>query len=158
MKTCTLLFLRRNDEILLAMKKRGFGTGKWNGIGGKVDPDETIEQAMIRECQEEIDVTPTNYWPVAVIQFQEYHNDEPAHMQVHVFLCDAWEGEPKESDEMQPQWFNVSDIPYADMWADDPYWLPDVLGNKKVLGTFEPNEAGQVVDHTLRHIESIKVS
>ncbi|HET8669978.1 MAG TPA: NUDIX domain-containing protein, partial [Candidatus Saccharimonadales bacterium] len=46
---------------LLAMKKRGFGINKWNGVGGKVDEDETIEQAAIRECQEEITVTPTTY-------------------------------------------------------------------------------------------------
>lgn len=33
----TLCLLKRNDEILLAMKKRGFGTGKYNGVGGKIE-------------------------------------------------------------------------------------------------------------------------
>ena len=47
-KTLSLLFLRREDEILLAMKKRGFGKGRWNGVGGKVEVGESIEQAMIR--------------------------------------------------------------------------------------------------------------
>lgn len=31
--------------VLLGMKKRGFGAGKWNGFGGKVQPGETIEEA-----------------------------------------------------------------------------------------------------------------
>jgi len=51
-KHLTLLFLIKEDQILLAMKKRGFGMGRFNGVGGKIEPGETIEQAMIRECQE----------------------------------------------------------------------------------------------------------
>lgn len=35
---CTLLFLKKNRQLLLAMKKRGFGAGKWNGVGGKLEP------------------------------------------------------------------------------------------------------------------------
>ncbi|HET6924778.1 MAG TPA: NUDIX domain-containing protein, partial [Candidatus Saccharimonadales bacterium] len=69
MKVCTLALLVRNDSILLAMKKRGFGQGLWNGAGGKVEAGETIEQAMIRECQEEISVTPTTFEKVAVHDF-----------------------------------------------------------------------------------------
>lgn len=34
MKKVTIVFLVRDDKILLAMKKRGFGEGKWNGVGG----------------------------------------------------------------------------------------------------------------------------
>ncbi len=57
-KKYSLLFLLREDEILLVMKKRGFGSGRWNGVGGKFESGETAEQATIRECQEEIGVTP----------------------------------------------------------------------------------------------------
>ncbi|MCP5842996.1 NUDIX domain-containing protein, partial [Klebsiella pneumoniae] len=65
----TLLFLRRDDELLLAMKKRGFGAGKWNGVGGKIEAGETIEDALVRECQEEINVTPLNWQAVAELDF-----------------------------------------------------------------------------------------
>ena len=48
-KALTLLFVRNNfNEILLGLKKRGFGEGKWNGFGGKVNPTETITDAAIR--------------------------------------------------------------------------------------------------------------
>ena len=60
-KVLSLLYLRRDNEILLAMKKRGFGEGRWNGVGGKVEAGESIEQAMICEAQEEISVTLTTY-------------------------------------------------------------------------------------------------
>jgi 8-oxo-dGTP pyrophosphatase MutT (NUDIX family) len=49
-KQMTLGYLVRGDEVLMAMKKRGFGVGKWNGTGGKLQPGETVEEAMIREA------------------------------------------------------------------------------------------------------------
>ena len=72
----TLLLILNDNQILLAEKKRGFGIGKFNGIGGKVEKDETIEEAMIRETQEEIGVTPTDFNRVATITFDEWANDE----------------------------------------------------------------------------------
>jgi len=91
-KTLSLLFLRQGDQILLAMKKRGFGEGRWNGVGGKVEDSETIEQAMVRETQEEIGVTPTSYEKVADIRFDEYFKGEPTIMNVHVFVANKWKG------------------------------------------------------------------
>jgi len=136
----TLLFLIRDDEILLALKKRGFGAGRWNGVGGKLEPGETIEQALIRECQEEISVTPLSYRPVAELDFYGDSATEPWHMYVYAYLCDEWEGEPTESEEMAPQWYKIGDIPYGAMWQDDEYWLPLVLANKTVKATFNFDE------------------
>ena len=58
MRKDTLLFLFDcgNNRILLAMKKRGFGAGKFNGVGGKVVNGESIEEATVREAREEISV------------------------------------------------------------------------------------------------------
>lgn len=47
-KLLTLVFIRTSDCILLGLKKRGFGKGKWNGFGGKVEPGETITQGAMR--------------------------------------------------------------------------------------------------------------
>ena len=52
-KLMTLVFLRRENisgstEFLLGMKKRGFGVGRWNGFGGKVEPGETVVQGALR--------------------------------------------------------------------------------------------------------------
>ncbi len=61
MRQSTLVFVfNPKNHILLAMKKRGFGEGKWNGAGGKVEEGETIVQAASRELQEEtgIEIAP----------------------------------------------------------------------------------------------------
>jgi len=48
-KLLTLLFVLEPCRVLLGMKKRGFGAGRWNGFGGKVQTEETIEEAAIRQ-------------------------------------------------------------------------------------------------------------
>ncbi|HEU5121620.1 MAG TPA: NUDIX domain-containing protein, partial [Candidatus Saccharimonadales bacterium] len=76
-KVCTLLFLKKDNRILLAMKKRGFGAGRYNGIGGKIEAGESVEAALIRECQEEIEVTPLNFWKVAEHDFIQEDSAAP---------------------------------------------------------------------------------
>jgi mutator protein MutT len=147
-KTLSLLFLRQGDQVLLAMKKRGFGEGRWNGVGGKVEADETVEAAMIREAEEEIGVTPTVYEKVADIRFDEYFKGEPTLMHVHVYIATEWKGEPAETEEMAPTWFAISAIPYETMWPDDPYWLPQVLVGKKISADFKLDASDAILSHS----------
>jgi len=154
-KLTTLLLLRRDDEILLAMKKRGFGVGRWNGVGGKLNPGEAIEQALVRECQEEIGVTPTEYHKVAEHEFLEYHDGQPHRMLVHAYICTKWQGEPQESEEMSPKWFKVTNIPYSNMWPDDEFWFPQVLDGIKVRTVFTLDEHDVITDQTVTEVESL---
>ncbi|KAG1438258.1 hypothetical protein G6F56_012714 [Rhizopus delemar] len=62
---------------------------------------------------------------VAVVLFT-FEND-PVGLQMHVFVTESFKGEPKETEEMKPDWFNYKDIPYDQMWADDKQWLPLVI-------------------------------
>ena len=47
-KILTLVFVKEPGKILLGMKKRGFGQGRWNGFGGKVEKGETILEGAKR--------------------------------------------------------------------------------------------------------------
>lgn len=149
MKQLTLLFLIRDNQVLLAMKKRGFGAGRWNGVGGKLDEGETIEQALVRECQEEISVTPVDYRKAARIIFHEQHQGTKNTLEVHVFTCTKWEGEPEETEEMAPKWFDTGEIPYDEMWPDDPYWLPQVLAGKSLEAEFTLDDNDQIVSKSV---------
>jgi mutator protein MutT len=155
-ETTTLLLLRRDDEVLLAMKKRGFGAGRWNGVGGKLDTGETIEQALVRECQEEIGVTPTKYHKVAEHDFVVDSDDEhPWHNYTHTYICTIWEGEPVETEEMAPRWFSLADIPYDEMWQDDRYWLPQALDGKLLKTVFTFDEHDNMLTQQITEVRSL---
>src|SRR3989344_6107951 len=146
MKPVTLCLLVKDNKVLLAMKKRGFGVGKWNGVGGKVQKGETIETAAARETGEEIGVM-VDLAKIENVGKIEFHfKDKPEWNQhMHIFLVKNWEGEPKESEEMMPKWYFQNEIPFDAMWPDDKHWLQMVLAGKKVEGRFNfINEGAQI--------------
>lgn len=160
LRKATLCFLLRKNkgeqEILLAMKKRGFGKGWWNGVGGKVDGDkgETIEQAVQREVFEEIGVKPQGITKVAVLRFlfPLIPEDQDWNQEVHVFFVHEWDGKPTESEEMLPKWFKVGEIPYDQMWPDDPCWLPRVLKGERLTGKFVFGENESIIDFEITSV------
>ena len=136
----TLCLLKKDNKILLAMKKRGFGEGKYNGVGGKLKNGETPEEAMIRETKEEISVIPVDYEKVGFIKFDEYYKGKKEKVSFHLYIVNNWIGEPTESEEVNPKWFDINSIPYDKMFPDDKYWLPLILKGKKINAYFDFDE------------------
>lgn len=130
----TLCLIHKNGKILLGMKKRGFGIGRWNGFGGKLHKGETIEESAIREIKEEVCIEALEISKRGILNF-EFEND-PLALEVHIYSIDKYTGTPKETEEMRPQWFSVDKIPFLNMWSDDKFWLPLFLEGKKFKGTF----------------------
>jgi 8-oxo-dGTP diphosphatase len=129
----TLMFIVKDGRILLIEKKRGLGAGKINGPGGKIDPGETPLQAVIRETQEELLITPSTPRKLGELWFAM--SDYPDIL-CHVYRADDHEGTPGETDEAVPVWTPVSDIPYHRMWEDDRHWLPLLLEETSFHGRF----------------------
>src|SRR5437773_2238307 len=102
-KLLTLCMVYNHNSVLLGMKKRGIGEGKWNGFGGKVHEGETIEAAAHRELQEEAGITSTAMEKIGELDFVWEHKPEEV-WEVTVFKTDVYEGTPVETDEMRPQW------------------------------------------------------
>lgn len=137
MRDVTLCFLLKDDHVCLAMKKRGFGVGKWNGVGGKVEHNETIEEGVLREMYEEIGVRAKleHLEKVGTLAFH-FDQKEDWNQLGHVFFVREWYGEPVESEEMAPAWYHKDKLPYEQMWIDDPLWLPHVLEGKNIDASF----------------------
>lgn len=137
----TLVYVFKEDKILLAMKKRGFGAGKLNGVGGKLEIGETVLQAAVRETREEVNLTlkEEDLKQVAVINF--HFIDETGGLKeeqnVHVFFTHKFDGEPTETEEMKPEWFTVSEAPFEKMWEDDIHWLPLALKGRTLEAQFQ---------------------
>lgn len=152
LRQATLCFLVTGDQILLALKKRGFGKDRWNGVGGKPKPDETIEQAAIRETEEEIKVIPRSMRKRAVLDFYFPHNHD-WNQQVVVYWIEAWDGKPEETEEMKPQWFNLNELPFDSMWPDDKHWLPKVIAGLGIKAEFLFGEGDLLLDFSVSEVE-----
>ncbi len=120
----TLMFVIQGGRILLMHKKRGFGKGKINGPGGKLESGETPLQCAIRETQEELCITPTGVAFAGELHFQ-FTDGYSIHG--HVFTATGFEGEPAETEEAIPLWCAIDELPFEHMWEDDPTWFPHML-------------------------------
>jgi 8-oxo-dGTP diphosphatase len=128
-----LVFITRGEEVLLIHKKTGLGAGKINGPGGKLEHGETAEEAAIREVQEELHVTPRKLREMGDLHFDFV---DGLKLYCTVFKSEEFDGDPTETREAKPEWFHFDDIPYERMWADDRYWLPEMLQGKAFRAWF----------------------
>ncbi len=153
-KPLTLCLLQKNGQVLLGLKKRGFGEGRWNGFGGKLQEGETVEEATRRELQEESGLIAKTLEKIGQLDF-EFHDNRGHILEVHMYKSDDFEGEMIESDEMLPQWFNEAEIPLNKMWPDDTHWFPLFLAGKKFTGYFLFGENDCILDMELTEVENI---
>lgn len=148
-KILTLALLVKEGKILLGMKKRGFGAGRYNGFGGKVQEGESIEAAAKREMFEECGLSITAMEEVGIHEFRFVANPDEV-LEVHVFRVNAFEGVLIETEEMKPDWFDIEQIPYGSMWPDDRLWLPTFLAGKKFQASFLFGKEDVVLEQDIR--------
>ncbi|XP_027837844.1 putative nudix hydrolase 1 [Aphis gossypii] len=147
-KLLTLTLIFKNDEILLGMKNRGMGKGKWNGFGGKVEPNETIDDAAKREVKEECGLDVISMEKIGIIDFEYVGSKEI--LEGHIYFCDLFEGDIIESDEMAPiKWFKIKDSPCDTMWIDHKYWFPMILKKIPFKAHFKYLNDDTMIDSTI---------
>src|SRR5258708_2695000 len=114
-RTCLCLIRRQTaagPEVLLGLKKAGFGTGKWVGLGGHIEEGEKPGGAAVGEVQEESGfvVPADSLQHMASVEFR--FPARPAWDQTaEVFVTSVYQGEPEESDEIAPRWFSERELP-----------------------------------------------
>ena len=95
-------------------KKRGL---LWEFVGGKVEPGETEQQALIRECYEELDVTVT----VGECFIEVDHQYPDIHILLSIYHAELAEGIPVLKEHADLKWIKVSEIDQYDFCpADGP--------------------------------------
>jgi 8-oxo-dGTP pyrophosphatase MutT (NUDIX family) len=141
----TLCHIIKDKSLLLQKKSKGlFGEGKWNGVGGKLKPNESPENCVKREVYEETGLRISELKFHGVLNFY-FGSRKEIDWVVHVFSTSEFDGKVKSSKEGNLRWFNFEDIPFDEMWADDRYWLPLVLKGKSFKGIFYFDEEGKTI-------------
>lgn len=128
------MFVEQGGKVLLIRKKRGFGMGKINGPGGKLDPGETELDCAVRETEEELGIRALEPTKRGELWFQFV---DGLAMHVAVFHTLRHEGDAVETEEAAPLWTPIRAIPFEQMWADDAHWLHRMLmGDECFVGRF----------------------
>ena len=149
----TLIYLRKDNKILLGKKLRGFGMGKIAGVGGKFEEGETARECAKRETFEETSVTLTKFEEVGRVVYDELlWNNKRERNLMHVFVATEWEGEPQDSDEMDLEWYTLRDIPYEKMWSDSIEYLPALLRGEHFEAYFHYNDDYTFSEHWVKSI------
>ncbi|XP_045135082.1 7,8-dihydro-8-oxoguanine triphosphatase-like isoform X2 [Portunus trituberculatus] len=109
---------------------------------------------LMKELKEEagIDVPHQDVEKVADLEFT--FEGEKTLMHVHVFLVKAFTGTPTESEEMRPRWFSMEELPFSDMWPDDPMWLPVVLRGGKVRAAFHFRGHNDILSQRIEEVDA----
>ena len=95
-----------------AHKARGL---LWEFVGGKTEPGESMEDALVRECQEELDITVA----VGDIFTQVIHEYPDIHIRLTLFNCTIAEGAPKLLEHHDLKWITPAQIPQFDFCPAD---------------------------------------
>ena len=148
----TLMFVRRDDELLLIRKKRGLGAGKINGPGGRIEGEESAAECAVRETREELHVTPHD---PQLCGRQRFHFVNDYRLTVFVFLSHSHSGTATETDEAIPLWTPIDAIPYPEMWQDDELWIPRMLRGEVFDGRYI-FDGDTMVDHRFREPACLK--
>jgi 8-oxo-dGTP diphosphatase len=133
----TLCFILENGKVLLLRKSEGlFGQGKWNAPGGKMRLGESAIECAVREVFEETGLTAKNLEPTGTVHFYKHSQRESPDWTVHVFVSRMFAGTLVPGREGVPRWFEISALPFAEMWEDDKFWSHLALGGLKFEGWF----------------------
>ncbi len=145
MKLTTLCFCLKEDQVLLGKKKSGFGKGKWNGYGGKIEEGESLKDAAIRELEEESRLLASKE-SLEQVGLARFYVDEDQLFECHVFLIKTWQGKPGRTEEItKHRWFSISQLPLKEMLAGDRKWVPLILDGKKLEFEVNSNADGSKV-------------
>lgn len=151
-----ICYLRRDDEYLLLLKASGrFGGGFWNGPGGKIESEESPEEAARREVLEETGLRIMNPSKTGHLEFFFGAGKTKPDWTAEVFTTSDFSGEMRDSTEGRLQWFSKDTLPLDKMWEDDRYWLPLMIEGKKFQGRFRFSEDSKLlVSHEIEILGS----
>ncbi len=147
MKLATLCYIKENDKTLMLhriKKKNDIHNGKWNGLGGKLNPGETPEDCIIREVYEESGLTIK--YPVLKghLTFPKFSKNEDWY--VFVFLANQFSGKLIDSPEGHLQWVDDNNISNLNLWEGDFLFLEWLKDHRFFSGKLVYKN-GDLIDH-----------
>ena len=131
MKLTTICYIEKDGKYLMlhrTKKKNDMNQGKWLGIGGKFEENETPEECIIREVKEETGLTLKSYKLRGIVTYisNQYETEY-----MYIFTSNDFEGKLIECNEGDLKWIPINELLNLKMWEGDPIFLKKLQENDK---------------------------
>ncbi|MCR5736939.1 MAG: 8-oxo-dGTP diphosphatase [Eubacterium sp.] len=146
----TLCYIKKDKQYLMlhrTKKENDINEGKWIGVGGKFEENETPEECMLREVREETGLTLTEYRLRGVITFI---SNEWITEYMYLFDADGFTGELQECDEGDLQWIPQEELLKLNLWEGDKIFLTKLLKDDRFFTLKVRYEGEKLVESVLK--------
>ena len=123
MRNTTLCYLEQDGQYLMlhrVKKSHDVNHGKWIGVGGKFEFQESPEDCLLREVREETGLTLKSWRYRGIVTFV-YNDDEAEYM--HLFTADGWTGTLRDCAEGELRWVPRDEVGKLNLWQGDRIFL-----------------------------------
>ena len=144
----TMIYLKKDDCYLLLYrnkKEHDINHNKWIGVGGHVEPGETIDECAIREVKEETGLDVHSLSCSGEVLFV----DENLKMMMYIYEITDFSGDLIECNEGELKWIPIKDIYNYPMWEGDKAFLPKLINHEpyfKMVLTYRDNKLINIVE------------
>ena len=123
MKATTLCYIEKDGCYLMLhriKKKKDVNEGKWIGVGGHIEENESPDECILREVKEETGLTLQNCIPRGLVTFV---SDTYEGEWMHLYTATEFKGELIECSEGILQWIAKEEIGKLNLWQGDRIFL-----------------------------------
>lgn len=123
MRNTTLCYLEQDGQYLMlhrVKKTHDVNHGKWIGVGGKFEFQESPEDCLLREVREETGLTLKSWRYRGIVTF--CYNDDAAEY-MHLFTADGWTGTLRDCAEGELRWVPRDEVGKLNLWEGDRIFL-----------------------------------
>lgn len=126
--TTVLCYVERDGQYLMLYRNKkahDLNGGKWIGVGGKCEPGEAPEEALVREVREETGLTLTSWKRRGLVTFVQGALTE----YMFLFTADGFTGTMGDCDEGELHWVPKQAVTDLPLWEGDREFLPLLTGD-----------------------------
>jgi len=136
-----LVYVERDQKLLMLYrnaKENDYHEGKWNGLGGKCELDESPLETAKRELYEEsgLDLSESAFKALGTLTFPNFKAHKAEDWIVYVFKANPLGQSPwPKGPEGELVWVDKDKVLALNLWQGDKYFMPYVLNDTPFMGT-----------------------
>ena len=123
----TLIYLKKNNKFLMlhrTKEKNDINGGKWLGIGGKIEENESPDECIVREVKEETGLTLRAFTSRGFIMFYNTICDTE---KIYLYTSDDFTGDIIDCDEGELKWIDIDKVLDLNLWEGDRIFLKELI-------------------------------